>query len=79
VKPLIEAFALRNCMRRKRSRHLRFGMVFEWRSKTAEEFDRNRERIGYSHSPVAIPKAMVRARRPKWVEDRHCVMPGHPC
>lgn len=42
AKPIIEAFVLRNCVRRKRSRYLRLGKFFEWRSTTAEEFDRNR-------------------------------------
>ena len=42
AKPIIEAFALRNCVRRRRSRHLRLGNWFEWKSTTAEEFDRHR-------------------------------------
>lgn len=41
AKPIIEVLALRNCVRRRRSRYLRLGNCFEWRSTTAEEFDRN--------------------------------------
>jgi hypothetical protein len=41
-RPIIEAFALRNCVRRRRSRYLRLGGWLEWKSTTAEEFDRNR-------------------------------------
>jgi len=42
VKPIIEAIALRNCVRRQRSRHLRLGSWVEWTSTTTEEFDRTR-------------------------------------
>lgn len=42
LKPMIEAFALRNCVRRRSGFHVRIGNWFELRTTKAEEFDRNR-------------------------------------
>jgi len=42
LKPIIEAIALRKCVRRRRTLHLRLGTWFELRTTSAEEFDRNR-------------------------------------
>ena len=42
LKPVIEVIALRRCVRRRSTLHLRVGSWFELRTTKAEEFDRNR-------------------------------------